>query len=406
MNHYQRVLFLILSGIVLFEGFDVTLAQITLPYVAHDFAVDVGQAGRALALAASGAIGAFFTIRLADRYGRRPVLIAAVAGFAGFSLATAFSTTLYQFAVLQFCARVMLVTQVTIAYIFVSESLPPERRGRTSGIMMAFAGLGASSPTLLLPTFVESALGWRGMFAVGGLPLLTVPVLWFFLRESEAFLVARTQAQSASRGLLAQIRMAFSKPFRRRFIGVSALWLCINFGGATIMSFFTWYVLRERGWTPADLRVLAPFGLAMSFLGGILAGQAMDRLGRRRTAILYLMATTALAVTCYRAHNHVLIGTCYVVMQALQGIWVVAYVYTTELFPTDFRAAASGLANNLIGRWGQVLATASVGSLAALLGSTSAAVIPMSFVALLCIPALIWALPETANDQTIASPTA
>jgi hypothetical protein len=44
--------------------------------------------------------------------------------------------------------------------------------------------------------------------------------------------------------------------------------------------------------------------------------------------------------------------------------------------------------------------------LAALLGSTSAAVIPMSFVALLCIPALIWALPETANDQTIASPTA
>jgi len=401
MTTYQRLLFLLLSAIVLFEGFDVSLAAITLPYVAHDFVVDAGQAGRALALASSGAIAAFFTIRLADRFGRRPVLIAAVTGFAGFSLATAFATSLNQFAVLQFFTRISLVTQVTLAYLFLSESLPTQRRGRVSGFMMAFAGVGAACPTLLLPLFIEGSLGWRGMYAVGGLPLLVVPILWFFLRESDAFLAARTATNAPFLGLVAQIQTAWSPPLRRRFIGISILWFCINFGGATVMSFFTWYVLRERAWTPSDLRLLAPFGLALSFFGSIVAGQAMDRIGRRFSAILYLLAATVVAVICYQSHSHLVIGACFVLLQALQGIWVVAYVYTTELFPTDFCGAASGLSNNLFGRWGQVIATASVGSLTAYVGTTSAAVVPLAFVALLSIPIVLWLLPETVRtDQS------
>jgi putative MFS transporter len=242
------------------------------------------------------------------------------------------------------------------------------------------------------------------MFVVGGLPLLLLPTLWGTLRESEAFRSARAALPSSGPGLLAEIASVLSMRLRRRFLGLSALWFVINFASAATMSFFTWYVLRERGWNPTDLRVLAPVGLLLSFGGYVVAGLAMDRIGRRRTALIYLLGAIAAAIVCYRSADHFTIAACYVLMQALQGIWPVAYVYTSELFPTELRAAASGLANNLLGRWGQVIAPAMVGTLAGQLGTTGAAVVPLALVSALSLPILLWVLPETAEVREGATP--
>lgn len=408
MARYSRVLFWLLAAVVVVEGFDTNVANIVLPFVGAAFGAGPGELGRGLSLIALGAVAAFFTIRLADRAGRRPVLIGSVIGFSLFSLATAFAQSLEQFVILQFCARIALVTQLTVAYVLLSETLAPEVRGRANGLLAAFASVGAALPAVLLQPAEASGYGWRSLFVLGALPLLVVPVLWRQVREPEAFL-ARRRAGGRAPSVLGQLALLLAPALRRRFLCVSALWFVINFWVAATMFFFTYYAMRERGWTARDIQLIAPVGLVCAFAGYALAGQLMDAIGRRRTAAALLGLATVATLVCFRAESFLAVAAAWVGLQMLQGIWPVAYTVTSELFPTEVRAAANGLAHNLLGRWGQVLGPAAVGALAEALGSTGRAVAALAFVNLLALPLLKWGLPETkAADlaQPVGLPSA
>ena len=81
MPRYPVVLFSLLGAVVVVEGFDTNVANIVLPFVGTTFAAGQTMLANGLAAIALGAVAAFFTIRLADRWGRRPVLLAAVVAF-------------------------------------------------------------------------------------------------------------------------------------------------------------------------------------------------------------------------------------------------------------------------------------------------------------------------------------
>lgn len=402
MNPGQRLLFALLCGVVLFEGFDTNIAGIVLPYVGREFAAGPAALGTSLSVIGLGAVLAFFAIRLGDRFGRRPVILGAVLGFGLFTLATAFVQSLGQLIVLQLGARICLVTQLATAYILLSETLPADSRGRANGLMGAAASVGAALPAMLLQPAVASGHGWRALFVLGALPLLLLPLLWRGVRESEIWLAGR--ARSAAAGavrpspastLRTQFREVLAPQLRTRFLAVSALWLVINFWSAATLFFFTWYVVEERGWTPRHIQIVAPLALLFAFLGYALAGQLMDRIGRRRTAVLLLILATGATVFCFRATDAWAIGAGWMLLQLALGVWVVGHVMTTELFPTEVRASAYGLAHNLLGRWGFVAGPAAVSALAAPLGGTSHAIVALAFVNLLAIPLVLWALPET-----------
>ena len=72
---------------------------------------------------------------------------------------------------------------------------------------------------------------------------------------------------------------------------------------------------------------------------------------------------------------------------------------TTELFPTEVRASANGLAHNLLGRWGQVAGPFAVNLVALELGTTGRAVAALACVNLLALPLLRWGLPETRQAE-------
>lgn len=396
MNAYQRLLFALLCGVVLFEGFDTNIASIVLPYVGREFAAGPARLGPALSVIGLGAVLAFFAIRLSDRFGRRPVLLWAVLGFGLFTLATAFVRSLEQLVVLQLCARICLVTQLSTAYILLSETLPADIRGRASGLMGAAASLGAALPAMLLQPAIASGHGWRSLFVIGALPLLLLPLLWKSVREPEIWLAGRAQAATAP-ALRAQLQVLLAPQLRARFIAMSIVWLVINFWSAATMFFFTYYVFEERGWTPREIQLVAPLALACAFAGYALAGWLMDRIGRRRAAVLLLSLATAATVFCFRATQVWSIAAGWMLLQLALGVWVVGHVMTTELFPTDVRAAAYGLSHNLLGRWGFVLGPAAVGWLAGPLAATSHAIVALSVVNLLAIPLVLWALPETRS---------
>lgn len=398
MSSSQRVLFALLCGVVLFEGFDTNVVNIVLPYVGREFAAGPAQLGTALSVIGFGAVLAFFVIRLSDRFGRRPVILGAILGFGMFTLATAFVQNLGQLIVLQLCARVCLVAQISTAYILLNEALAADIRGRASGLMAAAASVGAALPAVLLQPAVASGYGWRALFVIGALPLVLLPLLWRCLRESDIWLAARANSSDGAHATLrAQLREVLAPRLRTHFLAVSALWFVISFWSAATLFFFTYYVFGERGWTPRHIQIIAPAALVAAFLGYALAGLLMDRIGRRRAAVLLLGLGTAATAFCFRATNTWAIGAGWMLLQLALGIWVVGHVMTTELFPTEVRASAYGLAQNLIGRWGFVAGPAAVGWLAVPFAGTSNAIVALSFINLLAIPLVLWALPETRD---------
>ena len=398
MANATKWLFWLLGVVVVVEGFDTNVANVVLPYVGDTFTAGASELRNAQALIALGAVAAYFTIQSADRWGRRPVLLAAVVAFSGLSLATALAQDLRQFVILQFLARIALVTQLTIAYVLLSESMPATRRGRVNGMLAAFASIGAALPALLLAPLVSAGHDWRGLFVLGGLPLLVLPLLWRWVGESPAFLLGRQRGR-VSQSLARQLGRLLAPDLRRRFLSVSGLWFVINFWVGATMFLFSFYAVRERGWTADDLQRVAPFGLICAFVGYVAAGRLMDAIGRRPAAAVLLVLGGIATLVTSKAESFVVVAAGWVCLQALQGIWPVAYTLTTELFPTEVRASANGLAHNLLGRWGQVAGPFAVNLLALELGTTGRAVAALACVNLLALPLLRWGLPETRQTE-------
>lgn len=387
-----------LSFVVMFEGFDLNLTSIILPFAAKAFGVGPADLGAAMSLIALGAICAYLTLRLADRFGRKPVLILSSVGFSIGTLLTALASDLTVFTAIQFVTRLLLVTQVASAYTIVSETLPAAMRGKANGILGACASVGAALPAMLLAPLLETALGWRGLFLVGAMPLLIVPLLLRYVREPAVFEADRTTRTATSP--IAELRRLVRPDLRTRFIGMSLLWFGLNFFAGAATYFFTYHAINERGWAATDIALIAPFGLAAAAGGYLLAGYAMDRIGRRATAIGFVLLCALSAALIYGAPGWWPVAVGWVLMQGAMGLWIIGFTINAELFPTEIRATANGWCHNLLGRWGLVTAPLLVGQVAKATGSTGTACLLLSMVVLVAIPAVL-ILPETRGRSLV-----
>jgi len=329
---YHRILFPLLALCTLFEGFDTKLASLVLPVIGHEFGAGPEALGDALAASSLGMMAAFLVMRVADRAGRRPVFLAAVAGYAALTLATAFAPSLAWFTALQVVARLLMVVELALAYVILSEELPPDARGRANGMLGAFASVGASIPALLLAPLEDLGVGWRGLFALGAIPLLLFPVYWRKLRETAAF----EQAPAAGAGMAEErraLRELLGPGHRARFAGITALWITVSFWSGTALYFFTYYVFEERGWTARDLQWLTLGTVPTGFAGYWLAGWLMDRCGRRFAAVAYLAFGSLATAICFQSADTSVIYAGYWALMATSGLWTIASTITAELYP-------------------------------------------------------------------------
>jgi len=395
----ERRLFALLTVCTLFEGFDTKLASLVLPVIGQEFGAGPERLGQVLSASSLGMPFAFFLMRLADRVGRRPVFLASVAGYAVLTLATAFAPSLAAFTALQIAARLLMVTELALAYLILTEALAPDARGRANGLLGAFASLGASIPALLLAPLEEAGPGWRGLFALGALPLALFPLYVRGVRETPVFARAGIAARTSLREEWHAIAALAARGERAQLAGVTALWVTVSFWSGTALYFFVYFVFQERGWTARDLQWLTLGTIPAGFAGYGLAGWIMDRVGRRAAAALYLVLGAAMTAVCFQSHDRWVIAAGYWALIGLGGVWTVATTLTAELYPTERRSAALGLTNHLLGRIGLVLGPLATGWLAARLGSTGEAVTWLALANLACVPCLLGLVPETRGTD-------
>ena len=389
-----------MSLATLFEGFDTLLLSLALPYLGREFGVDSAAAGSAVGTINLGTVLAFVPVRLADRYGRRPMLLAAVAGYTLATVATAATRSLGVFVALQVVARMFMVTEIGLAYVILSEEMPARLRGRANAFMVAFAGLGGILASLSFAPVVESRLGWRGLYLLGGALLPLLPVYWRQIRETERFRTGRASGTASLWRELAATRMVFRPDQLRNTLTASALWFCLSvWTGATVF-WFTFFAVNERGWDPALVGRVMPMASAIGLAGYPLVGAAMDFVGRRFAAVLFLALGSAATAVCFTAEATWVIAWAYVAVMLLQAVWSVIGTITSEIFPTELRATANAVSNNLIGRLGMVLSGFLVGGLSVgLAGSVGNAVALLALAPLVAIPIVLRFVPETRGRR-------
>jgi putative MFS transporter len=383
---HRTILFLVGTA-TLFEGYDRFIAGLALPYIGRDLGADEGALGAALAVVRAGALVSILFGRLADRYGRRRLMIVSIIAYTLATAATGFSRGLIDFALLQLVATIFLITELSLAQVVIAEEFPPAARGFGQGVLGAFAAFGAGLAAMLFPILQQTELGWRGMYFIGVLPLLVVAYLRRNLPETRRWTQHRERQEGKS-SLLDLLHSAW----RRRLLVLTVVAAVASATGATAFSFVSYRATTVFDWEPARVSGMILGGGAMGFFGYFLLGRWADAVGRRFIGFLGLIGAGLAVATFYQTEW--LLPAFALMTLGEAGAMIALNALTTELFPTHLRATAKSWVTNS-GVIGALVGLGAIGLLSDV--ATGSTVITALAVMMAFLAPVMYLLPETRH---------
>jgi len=405
---YLRLLLALLLPAALFGSYDSELRAVLLSQLKGSFHVGTPEIGVASLLIGAGQFVAFFVVLAADRIGRRPVLMWSVLGYSVFTTLTSLSWSLWSFAAFQFGAQVFIGAEFGVAVTLLAEEVPPERRGRFLSWLLLVSPLGAVIAGLLVAEgFLHNGLGWRAFFLLAALPLLVVFVARRRLRESRAFSVMQKTEASRRKYTVGQLALGslavFRSKARSRALAVGGIAFVQGLASAAAVGWWPYYAEHERHFGTRATGIFLAAAALVSVLGYLACGRMTDKVGRRPTAVLYIVGATTCGIVTFQVSElwlmlPFLAGTAFFGI----GIAPALSAFATELFPTTLRAQASAWARNGFGNTGSVLGPALVGILGtrtAPLHSIGTAASALVAVFVLAVPLVVWSIPETRGAE-------
>ncbi|MEH6435900.1 MFS transporter [Massilia sp. DD77] len=383
VGKFQYRLFVIFGLVWMADAMQVLSIGFCAPSIARTFNLALPQALQTGTVFFIGMLlGAFGFGRLADRIGRRPVLMAAVVVDACFGVASAFAQDFSWLLALRFLTGVGVGGTLPVDYTMMAEFLPSDRRGRWLVLLESFWAVG----TILLAVLALAAVewgddAWRVILFVTGLPALIGVVLRFYVPESPLYLHRRGKSEAA-RAVLQRVAAAngrqlaipplhpeapvrqglaalFSPALRRRSLSLFLAWGLISISYYGVFVYLPVKFGAEgfgfmRG--QAFLILLALVQLP----GFALSAYGVERWGRKPTLVGFLLLSAA-GCMLYSGGSTapLVVGSTLLMSFALLGTWGALYAFTPEVYPTALRASGMGVAG-AVARFGGLFAPAIV----------------------------------------------
>jgi SHS family lactate transporter-like MFS transporter len=379
------------------DSLDFFILIFCVPAIAGEFHVKPSAVlGAVFLTQAFRPVGALLFGVLADRFGRRPILMINILSFSVIELACAFAPSLTALLVLRALFGLAMGGEWGVGAALAFETLPREGRGTFSGILQEGYAMGSILASAAFALFfhgfglwglVVPGVGWRGLFILGATPALLVFYVQAKVEESPVWLAGARRRLAGKAGLGAaglvssgeagttRTLLAFLPTFLFLVLLMTAF---MSFSHGTQDVYPTFLLTRLSPQTVGTIGVLYGFG---SIAGGIVFGTLSERWGRKRAIVTAaLLAIPVIPLYAY-GHSAIALGIGAVLMQFMvQGAWGVVPAYLTELSPAPMRATAPGLAyqlGGLVTSWngkGQALAAERWGSYPAVLTVTVIAV--------------------------------
>ncbi|MCX2889969.1 MULTISPECIES: MFS transporter [Pseudomonas] len=381
LSRYQWRVVLLCFLIVFLDGLDTAAMGFIAPALSQEWGIDRASLGPVMSAALIGMVfGALGSGPLADRFGRKGVLVGAVLVFGGFSLASAYATNVDQLLVLRFLTGLGLGAGMPNATTLLSEYTPERLKSLLVTSMFCGFNLGMAGGGFISAKMIP-AYGWHSLLVIGGvLPLLLAVVLMVWLPESARFLVVRNRGTDKVRKTLSPIAPqvvaeagSFSVPEQKAVaarnvfavifsgtygLGTVLLWLTYFMGLVIVYLLTSWLptLMRDSG---ASMEQAAFIGALFQF-GGVLSavgvGWAMDRFNPHKViGIFYLLAGVfAYAVGQSLGNITVLATLVLIAGMCVNGAQSAMPSLAARFYPTQGRA--TGVSWMLgIGRFGAIL---------------------------------------------------
>lgn len=375
-----------------FEVYDVALLTLAAPQIADGLGVGIAAFGIGVALIRLATLGSLPLLRLADRLGRRNMLIASLALFTLATGMTALAWGLLAFIALQMAARVFLATESALANLVIAEELRPDRRGAGLSALGILSGLGYGAVAGLLLLVPLTPLDWRLFYVIALAPLAVAAILRRRLPETRAFQVAKQE-----RRVQHTFWPRIAPVHRRRLLRVVAIVAAVGLVQTSGFFYASELAQDQYGWSTLFttlVLVSAVFGI----LGFWLGGRISDLVGRRPMIGLATLMGAAGTVLVFTEVEALFPPGFFLLTVAGSCFLAASVAYMAELFPTEVRATTSAFVIAC-----QVVA-GSVGLV--LLGALSGVVSPSLLLLILggCLAPAVLALrglPETAGRDLV-----
>ncbi|MEK3836062.1 MULTISPECIES: MFS transporter [unclassified Paenibacillus] len=358
-NPKQRKLLFSAGLSWMFDAMDVGMISFVVAALAKEWSLGPEKIGYLTSINSVGmAVGAAAAGIMADRFGRKSVLLWTLLIFSIASGLSAFAAGYAVLCVLRFIAGFGLGGELPVASTLVSESMPVKERGRAVVLLESFWALGWIL-SALIAYFVIPDYGWRVAFAIGAVPALYALYLRRAIDDSPKF---------------AEIKKAPPVPLKKR---IAAVWSAEH-RRSTIMLWILWFtvVFSYYGmflWLPTVM-VLKGFSLVKSFEyvlimtlaqlpGYFTAAYFIEKYGRKFVLVIYLLLTAVSAAWFGNSTTEGMLMAAGICLSFFNlGAWGGMYAYTPELYPTKIRSTGAGLATSF-GRIGGIIAPTLVGLL-------------------------------------------
>ena len=377
-----------------FVAFEIILISLVLPVLGAEFgifvATDPVQYGAIVSATLLGSfVGSLSLGRLSDARGRRRYFQLSIVFYSIFTALTALSFNVASVFPFRFLAGLGLGGMLVIDPAILSEYLPPQHRGRYMVFLDFFWPGGFLLAIGFWYLFIIQLDGaWRLLFLVAAFPAFIAFLFRLAVPESPYYLARKGRLEEAS-GVLrrvtgknvnpsdlageptvsrAPVRALFRGDLLRRTAVTIGVWIALNF---SYYGLFLWLppALAGFGIAPfADPNVLALFlviSAVAQFPGYAASMVLVEKWGRKKTLALFLILGGISGYVFATAGDFttLVLGLVFVSFFNL-GAWGAVYPYTSELFPTEYRATGFGVAEG-VGKITAVLAPIAFGALLA-----------------------------------------
>jgi MFS transporter, AAHS family, 4-hydroxybenzoate transporter len=339
---------------ILLDGIDTTAIGVVVPTLARSWAIPPAAFTAAFLATNLGAVVGYICCGpIADRIGRRPLIIASVVWFGVCTLLTVFVDSVTALWILRFVTALGLGGAVPTGIAQAADYAPVKYRDAMTVAVTTGLAAGAMLSGLLGAALIQN-YGWQSVFVVGGvLPLLLAPVLWLWLPDAPDFGAVKRSPSSA------KVWSGFARLLENKYAARTLLlW------GYAFLIFTTNYALVS--WIPTLLLSFgfapgrAPIGLAALGIGGVVGNLTLMALAakfgaRRILAAMGLLAIVAiLGVAWADLPRDVLLVTLAAIGAGLVASSVGQAALAVSIYPSDLRTTGVGCSSAL-GRFGSIV---------------------------------------------------
>lgn len=382
--HFNVVAWCLL--IILFDGYDLAINGVTLPLLMNDWGLSAVQAGMLASTALAGMMfGAMIFGSLADKIGRKKVIMICIVLFSGLTFAGGFASNPTEFGILRFLAGLGIGGVMPNLVALTSEYAPKKLRSTLVTTMFSGYAVGGVMAALLGSWFTPN-FGWEIMFFIAGIPLFLLPLIWKFLPESLSFLVKQNK-QAEARKIVSRMApnlkvtemTTFTLPqenvpeaanvvslFRRgRAVNTILFWIAFFSCLLTMYALSSWLpkLMMAAGYS-MDNSLMFMMVMNIGAVVGIIGGGILADRFHLKPVLMFLgiMGAIVMSLMGFQSNQFLLYILVFLAGAASIGSQMLLYSYVAQFYPLAVRSTGIGW-SSAIGRMGAIVGPILIGGL-------------------------------------------